>query len=313
MNAITPRHRFYNTSLRPAWSGIETINARSADEALETAGLNWDVSVQPMYLGNGEKVPKANAITRNDNGSVLGVVGKQYRPIQNSESLSFFDDVRHQLPDFKYVSAGSIGLGKRVWLLADFGGFDAQSGDEVRKQILLFNSHDGSSSMSYVFVPVRLFCNNQIAMLLSQDKLLKIRHSQSAQSRIKQAQSVAGHAIENYSNVESVFKTLANTQLTTGLIKSSLDVLYPVEEAEGRTLTRRENTRREIVRLIDEGQGQHHPSTAFTLFNAFTEYFTHHTQANGENASERRWDNNLFGKGMRSVQKVTNHLILQAG
>lgn len=308
MNAIN--HRFYNQSIDPAWSGISTINAQTAKEALQIAGLDWRVENKPMYLEGGVEVPKARAIVR-DNGDVLGVVGRQYKPIQNDESLSFFDDIRDQLPDLKYVSAGSINKGRRVWLLADFGGFDAQRGDEIRKQILLYNSHDGSSAMSYVFVPVRLVCNNQIAMLLRNDKFLKIRHSSSADQRIKDAQSVAGHALENYSSIEGTFRTLADRPLTNELIKSTLDVLYPIDDIEGRTLTRRTNTRREITRLIDEGMGNDTPKTAFTLFNAFTEYFTHHTQTNSSTGgNERRWDNNLFGKGARDIMKVSEHLLL---
>ena len=211
----------------------------------------------------------------------------------------------------KYVSAGSINKGRRVWLLADFGGFDAQAGDEIRKQILLYNSHDGSSSMSYVFVPVRLFCNNQIAHLLRGDKFLKIRHSSNAERRIKDAQEVAHHAIENYSSIENTFRFLSEKPLTDDLIRSSLNVLYPVDDISGRTLTRRTNTRREITRLIDEGMGNDRPKSAFTLFNAYTEYFTHHTQTNATTGgNERRWDNNLFGKGAKDIQRVSEHLLV---
>ncbi|MAF79898.1 hypothetical protein CL629_02335 [bacterium] len=307
MNVRT--QNFFNPDLQTSWSGIKTLNAPTARDALRASGLDWNVVNKPLFLEGGREVPKARAIVREDNGVVLGVVGKQYQPIQNKDGLAFFDDVSSQFDDMRYVSAGSIAGGRRVWLLADFGGFDAQSGDEIRKQILLFNSHDGSSTMSYVFCPMRITCNNQIAVTLTRDKFLKIRHSQDAMVRFNDARKVASHAVKNYDSIKQVYKTLVQTSLTDELISGSLEALFPIEEAEGRTLTRRSNTRREITRLLSEGKGSEQPKTAFSLYNAFSEYYTHHTQANTENGKERRWSNNLFGKGAKNMNVVTKVLL----
>ena len=307
---ITMNQVLFNNSANPAWSGIRTVDASNACEALAQAGMDWEVKSEKIFLDNGMEIKSSRAIVRQSDRSVLGVVGKKYAPIQNTESLSFFDDVATQFEDFQYISAGSINNGKRVWLLADFGGFDAQHGDEVRKQILLYNSHDGTSAMSYVFVPMRVFCNNQIASIMKGDKFMKIRHSQSAHQRIEAAKQVAGHALENYTSIEAVYKRMARMELTNSMVTSTLELMYPLEGVEGRSLTRRENTRQEILRLLDEGMGIHErPKNALSLFNAFSEYYTHHTQTNGENARERRWNNNVFGKGAKAMAQVTEHIV----
>lgn len=315
MNAIIQRPTYFNSGVSAAWTGIETVNAPTAEQAIKQARLDWEVEARPMYLGDGTAVPKARAIVRKDNGQVLGTVGRNYVPVQNKESLSFFDDVRAQLPGMSYVAAGSIDNGKRVWLLADFGGFDAQPGDEIRQQIMLYNSHDGSSALSYMFVPNRVFCNNQIAMILSGDKFLKIRHSKSANRRLDSARNVAHHAVAKYDNIEDMYKALARKPLTTEMLNTALDVLYPLKDKDGgdvskNSMTRRVNIREEITGLVETGMGiGGRQRNAFSIYNAFTEYLTHHAQVNNGGGQERRWAVNTFGKGAREMRAVTEALI----
>lgn len=311
MNAII-KPTMFNRDVGTAWSGVRTIDAQTASEAVRLAGLNWEVRVEPTYLANGAKLPKSNAIVRVDNGEVLGVVGNSYTPVQNEESLTFFDKIKANMPGMRYVSAGSVNQGKRVWLLADFGGFDAQGGDEIRKQVLLYNSHDGSSSLSYMFVPNRVFCNNQIAMILKSEKLLKVRHSASAHRVFEIAKGIAEQAVRQYDQVEGVYKALVNRPLTSDLINITLDSLYPLttegEPVEGRTLTRRTRVRAEIQNLIDEGMGQQ-KRNGFTIYNAFSEHLTHHVQVNKGGGQERRWENNVWGKGVRDMRTVTQAIL----
>lgn len=316
MNAIV-NPNFFNRERAKAWSGVETLTAETANQAISLAGLDWRVKTSPVYAeGLSAPIKGAVAVMREDTNTVLGVVGKNYAPVQNSDSLSFFDDIKASLPGMRYVAAGSIAGGRRVWLLADFGGFDAQGGDEVRKQIMLYNSHDGTSALSYVFVPNRVFCNNQIATILHGDKYLQIRHSRSAESRLNSARAVAGIAVKQYDLIEDMYQALAQKPLTSALLTQGLDALYPLVEGGklvvGRTLTRRTNIRERITELVETGAGiEGRQRNAFSLYNAFTEYMSHHAQANGEEAleGERRWSNNVFGKGAREVAKVVDVLM----
>ena len=315
MNAITAPN-FFNQERPTAWSGIETISASSAEEAIKAAGLDWAVCKTAIYAeGKTSPIKGSVAIEREDNRAILGIVSEKYTPVQNADSLTFFDDVSAQLPGMRYVAAGSINEGQRVWLLADFGGFDAQEGDEIRKQIMLYNSHDGSSALSYTFVPNRVFCNNQIATILSGDKMLKIRHSRSAKIRLDSARAVAHQAVAQYDNIEDMYRALVRKPLTTDLLNAGLDSLYPLvekgEAVKGHRLTRRTNLREKITELIETGAGiEGRQRNAFSVYNAFTEYMSHHAQTNGASCSvERRWSNNVFGKGVREMAVVTKALL----
>ena len=314
MNAII-NQTLFNSDIPTAWSGVKTLNAPTAKRAIQEAGLDWDVEVRKIYLASGAEVPKARAIVRTDNEQVLGTVGKTYAPVQNRDSLAFFDSVKAQLPGMRYVSAGSINQGARVWLLADFGGFDAQDGDVIRKQIMLYNSHDGSSTLSYVFVPNRVFCNNQIATVMTGDRMLKVRHSGSADRVLSVARDMAHQTMDSYDRIEEMYKALVAKPLTSELINTALDSLYPLvergEEVKGRTLTRRSNIREQVTELLETGMGiQGRQRNAFSVYNAFSEYLTHHTQVNKGGGQARRWESNVFGKGAREMATVTKALLV---
>lgn len=316
MNAITSHitSHMTNPDIQTAWSGVKTFNAESAKEALSIAGLDWTVSAQSVMLANGQEVPNTKAIVRSDNSQVLGVVGGAYQTVQN-DSLAFFDEIRQVMPDLRYVSAGSIGGGRRVWLLADFGAFEAQRGDIIRKQIMLFNSHDGTTALSYAIVPNRIFCNNQVAMTLTKGTFLKLRHSASTTERLKDAEKVALSAVNNYEHVEGCFKALASKPLSVKMVDKALDTLFPLVTnkdglLKGRGYTCRINVRAQIERLIDEGMGiSDQPRNGFSVYNAFSEYMTHHTPVYANGGQERRWENNVWGKSRNDMDDVMKCLL----
>ena len=78
------------------WHGLGTrLNGpATAKEAIQAANLDWQVSKTPVFTTvNGQRllVPDTFAVVRNDplNSPVLGVVSKDYTPLQNSDRASF--------------------------------------------------------------------------------------------------------------------------------------------------------------------------------------------------------------------------------
>src|SRR3990167_8874945 len=83
---------------------------KDVKEAIKRTGLAWNVSLQPLFTASRQQmldgglsediVDKFNqsysspvnkfATVRMDNGAVLGVVGKNYTPLQNISSFDFF-------------------------------------------------------------------------------------------------------------------------------------------------------------------------------------------------------------------------------
>src|SRR3954462_14193635 len=79
----------------PAWHGLGTIvqKALTAQEALEIAGLDYEVETQPLQTIYGLEVPKAFATVRTDTQKPRGIVTDKYFPIQNRDAFGFFDPI----------------------------------------------------------------------------------------------------------------------------------------------------------------------------------------------------------------------------
>jgi phage/plasmid-like protein (TIGR03299 family) len=120
-------HELAETNGKPAiayfgetpWHGLGTRleTPATAEAAIEAAGLNYDVVLSPMTTVDGQTIPDRKAVLRCDSKTVLGVVGKSYQPVQNRQCFGFLDSV---VADgrLRYHTAGSLGQGERVWMLA---------------------------------------------------------------------------------------------------------------------------------------------------------------------------------------------------
>lgn len=100
------------------WHGLGRIimDAPASREALELAGLDWQVESRNIYSGTGPMIPGYRANVRSTDDAVLGVVSDRYRIVQNEEAFQFTDDLLGE--GVTYETAGSLQGGKKVWMLA---------------------------------------------------------------------------------------------------------------------------------------------------------------------------------------------------
>ena len=72
------------------WHGLGRIvmDAPASREALELAGLDWQVESRNIYSGTGAMIPGYRANVRSTDNAVLGVVSDRYRIVQNEEARS---------------------------------------------------------------------------------------------------------------------------------------------------------------------------------------------------------------------------------
>lgn len=302
MNAINDRRK-------PAWSilGGATMleGASSIEDALAQAELDWRVSTIPLTAGD-VTVDSHRAVVNTTSGDVLGVVKRKYVPVQNAEALAVLDDLKGVSSDFEYIAAGQTG--GRVWVLADLGGFEVQKGDEMRRQVMLANSFDGSTPVAFSLLPFRMFCANQVASIAAKSAL-KVRHTGDVSTRLDLAAEAMFEMLAEYYALEERLKLLTTVTLTDALIKRTLDTLYPLEDGmTKRTRNTRESRRGRIIELVENGAGNHTNRTAWTLYNAVTEWFTH------EHGTDRnRWQNLAFRDSpvVRKVHAVEELLLAE--
>src|SRR4051794_34975099 len=176
---------------RTPWHGLgqELAGRPSVAEAIEASGLGWDVELVPLVTRDAGEPAPARAVRRATDRRVLGVVGPAYRPLQNRDAFAFLQP----LLDAGLASlhtGGSLCGGRKVWLLAQFERepLVIADGDEVRKFVLLSNSHDGSSSLRVGFTPIRVVCANTLSLAHADaagSRLIRVRHTSRLQDNLQ--------------------------------------------------------------------------------------------------------------------------------
>ena len=101
------------------WHGLGTQldQPATAREAIDAAGLNYLAELKGIETTDGVPIPQRKAVVRSDSGDVLGVVGTSYVPVQNHQAFGFLDAVVAD-GSLRYHTAGALGKGERVWMLA---------------------------------------------------------------------------------------------------------------------------------------------------------------------------------------------------
>jgi phage/plasmid-like protein (TIGR03299 family) len=298
--------------------GTRLDQPATAEEAIGAAGLGYQVDLSPLRTEAGAEVTQRKAVVRRDTGRVLGVVGNSYVPVQNHEAFGFLDAVVAE-GGLRYHTAGALGLGERIWLLAKLPGQIQvkDSADVVDKFLLLSNTHDGSSALRVFFTPIRVVCQNtlNLAVREGEGRGVAILHKGNLAAKIKEAQRVLGLAVRFYDDAQSQIDKLASSHPSPTQLAAYFKALYPDPE-DGKNATRAENVRTELGRLFEEGVGHDQPEikrTTWAAFNAVTEYVDHHRPARThgrQDQFDRRLNSIWFGGGAR-IKEHAWHLALE--
>jgi phage/plasmid-like protein (TIGR03299 family) len=293
--------------------GRKLDNPATAAEAIEAAGLNYGVELVPLFTQAGIPVPRRQGVIRSDTQQILGTVGQGYAPIQNTEAFQFLDSVvAADNGGLRYHTAGALGQGEKIWMLAKLPGHVRvrNTEDITDKFLLLHNSHDGSSCLRVHFTPIRVVCQNtlSIAERNGRGQGISIRHRGELETKIQEAQRVLGLANRFYDDLQPKIDYLAGLFPSREQVGEFFSTLYP-DPVEGNK-TRAENVRAELFRLFDDGVGQDIPGirhSAWAALHAVTEYVDHRRSTRGQSDFEktsRRLQSLWFGSGARLKQRA---------
>lgn len=295
------------------WHGLGTrLGApATAREAIQAAGLDYDVELVDLATTDGLPVNGRKAVVRTDANHVLGVVGDRYKPIQNVECFSFLDSVV-AAGALRYHTAGALHKGEKIWMLAKLPGHIRVrfSEDVTEKYLLLHNSHDGSSALRVFFTSIRVVCANTLtaADREGRGEGVCIRRQGNLVSKIRQAREVLGIAARYFDDLEGQFDFLARHYPNYAQVSAFYKALVPDPE-EGNP-ARARNTRDELFRLFENGRGQDIPeikSTTYAAFNAVTEYVDHFRPTRAATEFDRaanRLESAWFGSGSQLKRRA---------
>jgi phage/plasmid-like protein (TIGR03299 family) len=301
------------TEGRPAWHGLGvTLPNESLDstEALTYSGLaGWQLTKQPISVGNPDDgyrtIPDHFAVTRATDGRALGVVGHNYRIVQNEEAFAWADELLGG-EGFFYKTAGSLRGGQIVWLLAKTP-FQVDLPDSrVEMYVLISSTHDGSGAVTAAVTPVRVVCMNTLRAALSRAQAsCRVRHTSGAQARLDEAQRVLGLTRGAAERVRQRAEQLAATRIGDGDFRAFLHSLVPDPPDSRQGQSRAANVREEINRIYHGrrfGQDEVH-GTAWGAWQAVVAYNDHAMTSRTtrtSTAAETRFERILGGDNIGS-------------
>lgn len=234
-NEKTQKHSFFSVKEK-AWHSLGQIitDYPTSAEAIKHAGLDYIVAKRSLitfseYIdqqGMLNSIPDIEvdnfyANVRTDTNEVLGVVGKDYNIVQNVDAFAFFDSIVGGKDGILYETAGALGKGERIFITAKLPDYIRVGRvDCIEKYLFLTSSHDGFGSISASFTPVRICCQNTLnAALKNHTNSIKIRHTASAQERLKQAHQLLGITNQLANELEEVFNHWSKVKITDRQVK----------------------------------------------------------------------------------------------
>lgn len=304
---------------RPSIEGVsvpvpEFVTSR---EAMERAGLNWQVETRPIFLADGKAIPEYRSVVRTDTGEPLGIVKQTYKVLQNEECFDICDEIAGE-GGAKFEAAGSLNGGRTVFAVMRMPEKIVLPGDDVVERKLLFlTSHDGSLMTRMIPFTWRLFCANQFGGIIGKGRKdgIAVRHTRNAQQRLRQAGEMLGLANNYFRDFAQAAQVLQRTPFLTKDIEEFAKQIFPAPN-ESAVHTRTKNNRERLIQLFEEGAGQKGNAkaygTAWGAFHAVTEYVDHYRNTRSKDLDMReelRFKSAWFESGAELKQKAFDLLM----
>lgn len=306
------------------WHGLGAVLQQppTAAKGIQAAQLDWEVDKAPLFYhlsiehtgivqGRYALIPGNGWIGRER--PVFGLASDKYKVLQNREAFAFFDPLVSK-GHASYESAGSLGKGERVWVLAKIKG-DMTIGpdDKVDRYLLLSNTHDGQNAVKVLFTPIRVVCQNTLSMALNDiQNAISIPHDALMAPRLNEvADKLYLELSERYCSIEEGFRRLYAKPLETPQAKGYFQVVYPdppplpepVDEPQAQRRLKQcavsKEDRDECLNIFENGRfkNMRGARTMWGAYNAVTEYEDHFRRVRyGQRWSRSRLNSIWFGE-----------------
>jgi phage/plasmid-like protein (TIGR03299 family) len=282
--------------------GTKCDSLKSVDAALKAAHLDWKVkAVQLGYQIAGEKieVPRKVLVRADKPKHWLSTVGMDYTVIQNEDAFAILEPACKEF-GITIETAGALGArGDRLWMLAKLpdATFQPVHGDRVDGYFLVVTGHNGWTALTARPTPVRVVCANTLAVAVANNKAVEtLRHTESGAARLDEVAELVTKLVATLKETNESFTRLAERKLTPTELRAYVDRVLGIDDNEKGYV--KVNRRDAILGLAANGKGvEFAPSSAWTAFNAVTEYIDHVQPAQMKVASRIKSANTsaLFG------------------
>lgn len=299
-HGILENDTMFSVKERP-WHGLGTVveNAPSIKEAIKLAGLDWNVQLRPLCTNENESIAITShqAVVKEGTTNVLGIVGNQYKPLQNSEAFEFFEPfIDNDMATLE--TAGSLFNGKKVFILAKINcGFsDVAQDDFIENFVLLSNSHDGSQAIRVGFTPIRVVCNNTLSSAISSDasKLIRVRHMGNVVSNLEDLRETMDLVNKQFLATVEQYRELTKKDINSNDLRKYIKQCFswkPLEQMikEYDEHIEIEETRSKLINRIEEIFELEPAHKVWNAYNAVNSYLNHERGKTLESRYNSTW------------------------
>lgn len=321
--------------------GASLAEAGSYDEALETAGLDWGLTItepSPGFtidFGAGPveaTVPDRRFLLRSDTHTVLGVVGSRYTPVTNRDVFAVTELLANA--GATWVAGGARDHGRTCFMLmrppaSTLTVRDKHGNtDRINVDVQIRTGHGGTESLSYEIRATRTVTSTSVSVSTSSfpgmDPAILVRHTASAPDRVHDAKQILARAARYVQGFGQIATKLVSTPVGTAQLLKLADQLWPkpsvhgaralnaeAAEAAQKRLARRMKRwedRRDLLTQKFRDQ-RFAPLTAYAAFNTVADYLEWGAPARGdrsEAAARRAFDDAARAHRSRALSVLLN-------
>lgn len=264
------------------WGGTPVEEAQTAEEAIITAGLDYEVEgVQAgAQEADGSFTPYGNKfiIRRVGDKKPYMVASDHYKIIQPKQCFDFCDGlVKDSGVQLRYDTAAAMFDGAVLWVSAKLPETLKIAGDDVETFIFLRQTFDGSGCLLAAITPTRIVCDNTLTLAIQGAKRMhKMRHSGDMDTKMEQAREVL-RLHRSYTNAfeqeaEKLLKIKIAEHRFDGLIEALLP--YP-KEATQRVINGVDNRRVDLRQFMEVPDLANVCDTGWGFYNAVSDMVCH--------------------------------------
>jgi phage/plasmid-like protein (TIGR03299 family) len=318
------------------WHGI----GKQVEDTIDGEGLKELLNLSPVALRNLYADPMdgsalrlvkdRKAVMRTKENEVIGVVGPDFVPIQDTEIIDTMETLRDE-GLCKWETAGLLRNGSRFFAMLKIPNGTLKLKTPNGKEDLVLNflavshGHDGTLAFEFTPTNVRVVCQNTVTMARQEAKHNRvsfyIKHTANAEYRVKAAVEAYKKVIAFNAEVAERAQAMALTPFGAKSITKLVESLFPTPKGKEDNIPAGVlKSRYEVTRLVTEGKGHEELSIAGTewgAFNAVCEYLDWNRPTRGDKEltySEKRgkmWEASQFSNQVYDKKLEAMNLIEQ--
>lgn len=306
------RHSVFSVR-EPMWHGLGIIkdDYPGREEAMADAGHTFTlvespVVPMPVMLENGTMIQATQAdnfkaLVRSDNAHTLAVVKISYTPIQPVVLWDAIDVIVDQ-PNVRYETAGTLGKGEVLWVLAKLDepiwmeGGGRRDPSPIFPYVLVSSYNDGRGSFTGRTVLTRVVCQNTVKAAESESdasgRVFKFAHRGDVMARIEEAREVLkgtkAEMAAHISEMQDLLKLRIDEPKRELFLKRFVPEPSAADVISDRVRGNIDEARAQIRAILNSETCKDVEDTGYGLYQASVEFLDHVRRAHNKESAFRR-------------------------